>query len=114
MASDSESAEESNVFYFESDHLALRGNRDYTNMLRTIAVLEAQKIRVQQQIEELALAKKRYLEEPELFLAKIRNNEEIISPNYMTIANVSFEYFKKKILSKLNFIFFLDTRNRSL
>ncbi|XP_046808961.1 ZZ-type zinc finger-containing protein 3 [Lucilia cuprina] len=88
MESDNESLPESNVFYFESDHLALRGNRDYTNMLRTIAVLEAQKIRVQQHIEELALAKKRYLEDPELFLTKIKNNEEIISPNYMTIASI--------------------------
>ncbi|KAM7358009.1 ada2a-containing complex component 1 [Cochliomyia hominivorax] len=88
MSSDTESVEESNVFYFESDHLALRGNRDYTNMLRTIAVLEAQKIRVQQHIEELALAKNRYMEDPELFLRKIKNNEEIISPNYITIANI--------------------------
>ena len=88
MESDNESVEDANLFYFESDHLALRGNRDYTNMLRTIAILEAQKIRVQQQIEELAEAKKRYLEEPELFLKKIRNNEEIISPNYFTIATV--------------------------
>ncbi|XP_065361269.1 ZZ-type zinc finger-containing protein 3 [Calliphora vicina] len=88
MESDGESVAEGNLFYFESDHLALRGNQDYTNMLRTIAVLEAQKIRAQQHIEELALAKKRYLEEPELFLAKIKNNEEIISPNYMTIATI--------------------------
>lgn len=89
MESDTESVPEANVFYFESDHLALRGNKDYANMLRTIAVLEAQKIKVVQHIEELAMAKNRYLEEPELFLAKIKNNEEIISPNYMTITTVS-------------------------
>lgn len=93
MESDTDSMPDANIFYFESDHLALRGNRDYTNMLRAIAVLQAQKVRVQQQIEELALAKARYMNEPELFLAKIKNNEELIGPNYFTIATVS----KRKI-----------------
>lgn len=30
-------------FYFESDHLALKGNVDYLNLLKTIAILEAQR-----------------------------------------------------------------------
>jgi hypothetical protein len=30
-------------FYFESDHLALKGNADYLNLLKTIAILEAQR-----------------------------------------------------------------------
>uniref|UniRef100_A0A1A9VZ03 Myb-like domain-containing protein n=1 Tax=Glossina austeni TaxID=7395 RepID=A0A1A9VZ03_GLOAU len=84
---DSESIGE-NVFYFESDHLALRGNRDYTNMVRTISMLEAQKIRVHQQIEELGLTKARYLDDPQLFLDKLKRGEEIIAPNYMTIVKV--------------------------
>ncbi|XP_036215338.2 ZZ-type zinc finger-containing protein 3 [Bactrocera oleae] len=82
---ESDSCEEDNTFYFESDHLALRGNADYTNMLRTIAVLEVQRMRVHKQLEELELAKQRYLNDPELLLQKLRNNEEIIAPNYMTI-----------------------------
>jgi hypothetical protein len=32
-------------FYFESDHLALKGNADYLNILKTIAILEAQRTR---------------------------------------------------------------------
>jgi hypothetical protein len=32
-------------FYFESDHLALKGNADYLNLLKTIAILEAQRIK---------------------------------------------------------------------
>jgi len=30
-------------FYFESDHLALKGNVDYLNLLKTIAILEGQR-----------------------------------------------------------------------
>ncbi|PSN34601.1 hypothetical protein C0J52_23423 [Blattella germanica] len=30
-------------FYFESEHLALKGNKDYLNLLKTIALLEAQR-----------------------------------------------------------------------
>jgi hypothetical protein len=32
-------------FYFESDHVALKGNVDYLNLLKTIAVLEAQSVK---------------------------------------------------------------------
>lgn len=38
--------EESETYYFESDHLALKGNHDYQMMLRAIATLEAQRIQV--------------------------------------------------------------------
>uniref|UniRef100_A0A1A9X230 HTH myb-type domain-containing protein n=1 Tax=Glossina brevipalpis TaxID=37001 RepID=A0A1A9X230_9MUSC len=84
---DAENAGE-NVFYFESDHLALRGNPDYTNMLRAISMLEAQKVRVHKQIEELALAKATYLGNPHLFLNKLKNGEEIIPPYQMTIVKL--------------------------
>ncbi|XP_004518946.1 ZZ-type zinc finger-containing protein 3 [Ceratitis capitata] len=83
--SEQESCDEDSTFYFESDHLALRGHPDYTNMLRTIAALEVQRTRLLQQIDELELAKQRYLDDPDLLLKKLRNNEAIIAPNYMTI-----------------------------
>lgn len=38
--------EEKETYYFESDHVALKGNPDYHAMLRTIALLEAQRIQV--------------------------------------------------------------------
>ncbi|XP_013112467.2 ZZ-type zinc finger-containing protein 3 [Stomoxys calcitrans] len=86
--SDSDSMNEENVFYFESDHLALRGNRDYSNLLRTIAILESQRVRVHQQLEELAMAKKRYMEDPDVFLRKLKNGEAIIAPDQITIAAI--------------------------
>lgn len=40
---DTTDLEENDLFYFESDHLALKGNRDYSDILKTIAILEAQR-----------------------------------------------------------------------
>jgi hypothetical protein len=38
-----ENSDDTPEFYFESDHLALKGNGDYLNLLKTIAVLESQR-----------------------------------------------------------------------
>lgn len=78
--------EDDDVFQFETEHLALRGNQSYANLLRTIAVLQAQRIRVHQQIEELEATRNVYLENPQLMLDKLRNNEPIISDNYIITA----------------------------
>lgn len=34
------------VFYFESDHSALKGNSDYYKLVKSIAVLESQRIKI--------------------------------------------------------------------
>lgn len=31
------------LFYFETDHLALKGNKDYCEVLKTIVILTAQR-----------------------------------------------------------------------
>ena len=38
--------DENETYFFESDHVALKGNADYQKVLRSIAVLEAQRIQV--------------------------------------------------------------------
>lgn len=43
-----EQAEDDDLFYFESDHLALRGNIDYSEVLKSMFVLEAQRSRALQ------------------------------------------------------------------
>ncbi|XP_034670009.1 ZZ-type zinc finger-containing protein 3 [Drosophila subobscura] len=78
--------EDENVFHFESEHLALRGNECYASLLRTIAVLQAQRIRVHQQIDELEASRKMYLNNPQLLLDKLSSNEPLISDNYIAIA----------------------------
>jgi hypothetical protein len=40
-----EDSDNTGEFYFESDHVALKGNGDYLNLLKTIAILEAQSIK---------------------------------------------------------------------
>merc|ERR1712130_407555 len=40
-------------FYFESDHLALKENKDYHALLRTLVILESQKIQSIQDIDKL-------------------------------------------------------------
>ncbi|EDV98911.1 GH13580 [Drosophila grimshawi] len=71
------------VFHFETEHLALRGNQCYSKLLRTIAMLQAQRIRVHQQIGELERIRDLYLENPQLMLDKLRNNEPLIEANYL-------------------------------
>ncbi|XP_022219333.2 ZZ-type zinc finger-containing protein 3 [Drosophila obscura] len=83
---DDSAPEDENVFHFESEHLALRGNECYSSLLRTIAVLQAQRIRVHQQIEELEATRKMYLKNPQLLLDKLSSNEPLISDNYIAIA----------------------------
>ena len=46
-----ETDEDVGEFYFESDHLALKGNPDYLALLRTLAVLEGQKVAAVQDID---------------------------------------------------------------
>ncbi|QQP58561.1 ZZtype zinc fingercontaining protein 3like, partial [Caligus rogercresseyi] len=45
---------EQESFCFETDHEALRSNRDYSTLLRTLAILEARRLLFQAQKEALA------------------------------------------------------------
>ncbi|KAH8393781.1 hypothetical protein KR200_011732 [Drosophila serrata] len=80
------SPEDEDVFHFETEHLALRGNQCYANLLRTIAVLQAQRICVHKQIGELEATRNTYLENPQLMLDKLRKNEPLVSDNYISTA----------------------------
>lgn len=35
--------DENDMFYFETDHLALKGNKDYCEVLKTLVILSAQR-----------------------------------------------------------------------
>lgn len=39
-----EEIDENDLFYFESEHVALKGNKDYNELMKTIVVLESQKM----------------------------------------------------------------------
>lgn len=75
-------------FYFESDFLPLRGNGDYRAVLRTIVILEAQRIEAAKHIDKIAQLHKRALEDPEEFLKKLISKEGLDLPTPINIQNV--------------------------
>ena len=56
--------EENSAFSFETDHLALKGNTDYLNLLQTLVRLESIKVQSLLDIETLYDRKKKALENP--------------------------------------------------
>lgn len=75
-------------FFFESDHLALRGNADYRNMLKTLAVLEAQRIQVVQDIEKLIAVREQALEDPIRFVERLQKKEDLGIPPPQVVAPI--------------------------
>jgi hypothetical protein len=55
-------------FYFESDSLALKGNTDYGCLLKTLVLLEAQRVRACQDLENLIETKEEALKDPIKFV----------------------------------------------
>lgn len=76
-------------FYFESDHLALRGNADYRAVLRTIVILEAQRIEAAKHIDKISQEHRHALDDPEGFLRKLVSKEGLNLPAPINIQNVS-------------------------
>ena len=75
-------------FYFETDHEVLRNNSDYHNLLKTLAILQAQKIQAVKDIENLIQCKQLAAKNPSNFLsefnekfcqicAKLPNNQNV-------------------------------------
>ncbi|XP_011495608.1 PREDICTED: ZZ-type zinc finger-containing protein 3 [Ceratosolen solmsi marchali] len=62
-------------FYFESDHLALKGNKDYRDLLKVIVTLQAQRTQAIKDLDVLLLAKKQALEDPIAYVAKLQNGD---------------------------------------
>lgn len=93
---DESSGEKEDDFYFESDHLALRGNADYTSVLKTLVILHTQKSQALKDIELLSKGKKYALENPERFVEKLKTGEDLNLPAPINIAEVNiliFQYF---------------------
>lgn len=85
--------EDNEEFYFESDHLALRGNADYRSVLRTIVILEAQRIEATKHIDLITEAEKIALNDPEAFVNKLSSGESLNLPGRINIQNVSISAF---------------------
>ncbi|XP_039591975.1 ZZ-type zinc finger-containing protein 3 [Polypterus senegalus] len=77
---DDEEEEEPDVYYFESDHLALKHNKDYQRLLQTIALLEAQRAQAIQDLEALARYQKEALTDPISFVEQLQKKVNIGFP----------------------------------
>uniref|UniRef100_A0A9J8AJB3 ZZ-type zinc finger-containing protein 3 n=1 Tax=Cyprinus carpio carpio TaxID=630221 RepID=A0A9J8AJB3_CYPCA len=72
--------EEEDVYYFESDHLALKHNKDYQRLLQTISVLEAQRTQAILDLETLARHQKEALSDPITFVDQLQKQMEMGLP----------------------------------
>ena len=72
-------------FYFESDSLALKGNPDYSCLLKTLVLLEAQRVKACQDLENLIEMKEKALKDPMKFvnyLNKKHANKKYLDKDY--------------------------------
>lgn len=60
-------------FFFESDSLALRNNPDYSCLLKTLVLLEGQRIKACNDIESLIDLKEEALKDPSKFIKHLSN-----------------------------------------
>ncbi|XP_034947170.1 ZZ-type zinc finger-containing protein 3 [Chelonus insularis] len=77
-------------FYFESDHLALKGNKDYTALLKTIVILENQRTQAIQDLDKLLLSKSKALENPVTFVAQLQNGHFLDLSRPQKIAEIPY------------------------
>ena len=66
---------ESGPFYFESDALALRNNTDYSCLLKTLILLESQRIQASKDLDTLYELKDKSLSNPIEFIECLKDND---------------------------------------
>ena len=89
-------------FYFETDHDALRGNPDYLTVLKTLAILEAQKVQAVKDLEILQDARTKAVNDPLTLVAKLQNGENLKLPGKQKIAQLPFINWDKYGLASLS------------
>ncbi|XP_028588884.2 ZZ-type zinc finger-containing protein 3 isoform X2 [Podarcis muralis] len=75
-----EEEEEPDVYFFESDHVALKHNKDYQRLLQTIAVLEAQRTQAVQDLESLGRHQREALKDPIGFVESLQKKVDVGLP----------------------------------
>ena len=60
------------LFYFESDHIALRENADYKSLTRAVVQLEAQRIKAISDLDTLYTVQRQAIENPINFVDKLQ------------------------------------------
>lgn len=86
-------------FYFESDSLALRNNPDYSCLLKTLVLLEAQRAAACNDIETLIDLKEQALADPTKFVDALRrkvtgNGNYLLSSLTFNLTVICFKKFR--------------------
>ncbi|XP_076347629.1 ada2a-containing complex component 1 isoform X2 [Tachypleus tridentatus] len=88
QSKENESYDDIGEFFFESDHLALKGNSDYHNMLKTIVMLEAQKVQAIQDIEKLMALREQAVKTPIQLVEKLQRRECLQIPERQRVVQL--------------------------
>ncbi|KAJ2946592.1 hypothetical protein O0L34_g12647 [Tuta absoluta] len=75
-----ENPESDGEFAFETDHLALRGNKDYSELLKYVVNLEAQKIQALKDLDEIAEKQSKALDNPLEFVQDLKAGKIVFPP----------------------------------
>lgn len=99
---DRDRSEVNDEFYFESDHLALKGNQDYLTLLKTLSVLEAQKVQTVCDLDLLLDARDKAMADPIPFVQALQRGENLKMPGPIKIAEIPQIDWTKYDLDELN------------
>ncbi|KAK7944880.1 hypothetical protein WMY93_000608 [Mugilogobius chulae] len=91
-----EEEEEPDVYFFESDHLALKHNKDYQRLLQTIGVLEAQRTQAILDLEALSRHQRDALHDPVSFVEQLQKQVNLGLPcpqRVVQLPDVSWEQY---------------------
>lgn len=90
MESNEPVIDEDGEFYFESDSLALKGNKDYMDLLKTIVILENQRTRAIEDMDELLAQRANAVKDPLGFVNKLQNGELSNLPGDIKVAEIPY------------------------
>lgn len=76
------------VFFFESDHAALKTNAEYENLLKTVSLLEAQRTRAIGDLDKLMRCEKDALADPVIFVKNLQRNVDMDIPKRQNVATL--------------------------
>lgn len=78
----------SDLFYFESSYLAIKGNKDYHALMKTLVILEAQKEQALNDLEKLELERSEACIDPIGFVEKLQNSNLNVYPQRQKLAEI--------------------------
>lgn len=99
MANNSSDSYE-DLFNFESDHLALKGNKDYCDVLKTLVILTAHQKKAIQDFSKIVEIRRNALENPIDTLEQIQNGKGLGIPTRIElprIPNINFQKYDVKV-----------------